>query len=97
MARFDNSSALAVVPVAEVKAGTYVRKIRICDACNGDGATDNGPCNKCETRGYNPLQHVYIRGEYCRSRKRFTLTDTDDINREITVKRDTRVLIGFTY
>lgn len=97
MARFDNNSALAVVPVSEVKPGTYVRKIKVCAACNGDGATDNGPCNKCETRGYTEQAKTYIRGEYCRSARKYSLTDDADMNREVWLKGTARVLVGFTY
>ena len=40
---------------------------------------------------------VYIRGAYDQSSKRYSLTDSDDISREIFVKKGTLLLIGFTY
>ena len=40
---------------------------------------------------------VYIRGSYDQATKRYSLTDSDDISREIFVKKGTSLLIGFTY
>ena len=40
---------------------------------------------------------VYIRGDYDRATKSYSLTDCDDMNREIFVKADKRVFVGFTY
>jgi hypothetical protein len=42
-------------------------------------------------------QKTYIRNGYDSSSKRYTLTDCDDINRFITVKKGTALFIGFTY
>jgi hypothetical protein len=42
-------------------------------------------------------QTVYIRGDYCPIAKAYSLTDTEDINREIFIKGDKPVFIGFTY
>lgn len=97
MARFDNSSALAVVPVSEVKAGTYVRRIKVCTACRGDGCTDTGLCSACDHQGYTVHAKTYIRGHFERSAKRYALDDTDDASREIFVTGKTRVQIGFDY
>ena len=40
---------------------------------------------------------VYIRGSYDQASKRYSLTDADDISREVFVKKGTALLIGFTY
>lgn len=40
---------------------------------------------------------VYIRGDYDRSTKTYSLIDTDDINREIFLKGSTKVFVGFNY
>ena len=40
---------------------------------------------------------VYIRGEYCRISKAYSCTDADDINREIFIKGDKLVFVGFEY
>jgi hypothetical protein len=42
-------------------------------------------------------QKTYIRDGYDSSSKRYTLTDCDDINRTITVKKGTSLFTGFTY
>ena len=46
----------------------------------------------------NPQAKItYKRGQYDRSTKRFALEDTTDISREVYVKRDTQLWVGFTY
>lgn len=40
---------------------------------------------------------VYKRGDFDRASKSYALADTDDMNREIFLKADTLVYIGFTY
>lgn len=40
---------------------------------------------------------VWVRGEYDRTMKAYSLTDTDDMNREMWLKPSTLVYIGFTY
>lgn len=40
---------------------------------------------------------VYIRGAYDRATKTYSLTDAQDMNREIFLKPGTIVYIGFTY
>ncbi len=40
---------------------------------------------------------VYKRGAYDASTKRYSLTDCEDMNREIFVKRGTVLFVGFTY
>jgi hypothetical protein len=40
---------------------------------------------------------VYIKGTYDRSTKTYECTDTDDINKQIYIKADKPVFIGFTY
>ena len=40
---------------------------------------------------------VYIRGEYDRATKRYSLVDVDDHCREVWVKKGTKLFIGFTY
>jgi len=40
---------------------------------------------------------VYIRGEYDPGTKRYSLVDTEDINREIFLKGETLVYVGFDY
>lgn len=40
---------------------------------------------------------VYIRGEYDRESKRFSCLCFDDMNREIFLKANTRVFVGFDF
>ena len=40
---------------------------------------------------------VYRKGDYIRSEKTFSCMDTDDISREILLKGDTMVYVGFDY
>lgn len=40
---------------------------------------------------------VYIRGEYCRESKAYELTDAEDMNRQIYVKKGAVLYVGFTY
>ena len=40
---------------------------------------------------------VYIKGDYDRSSKSYSLIDTEDICREIFLKASTPVVVGFTY
>jgi hypothetical protein len=40
---------------------------------------------------------VYIRGEYCKASKAYSCIDASDINKEILIKGDKLVFVGFTY
>lgn len=40
---------------------------------------------------------VYIKGSYDRATKSFECTDAEDINKQIYIKADKTVFIGFTY
>ncbi|MND53799.1 hypothetical protein D3C80_448460 [compost metagenome] len=40
---------------------------------------------------------VFIRGEYDKSSKRYSLVDTEDHCREIWVKKGAMLFVGFTY
>jgi hypothetical protein len=40
---------------------------------------------------------VYIKGAYDRASKSFECTDTEDMNKQIYIKADKPVFIGFTY
>ena len=40
---------------------------------------------------------VFSKGDYCRSSKKYSLGYTNDINRELLLKGDTIVYIGFMY
>jgi len=40
---------------------------------------------------------VYVRGEYDPGTKRYSLIDAEDINREIFLKGNTPVFVGFEY
>lgn len=40
---------------------------------------------------------TYVRGIYDAAAKRYSLSDTDDMNRVIYVKRGTLLHVGFTY
>jgi hypothetical protein len=42
-------------------------------------------------------QAVYIKGAYDRASKSFECIDASDINRQIYIKADKPVFIGFTY
>ena len=68
--------------------------------------------NTITTEGYMPVRDLpvgeyvkrkpdakatYTRGAYDRASKRYALADCDDVGREIWVKGDTLVFVGFTY
>ncbi len=40
---------------------------------------------------------VFVRGAYDRATKRISATDFDDINRELFIKPDALVVVGFTF
>lgn len=40
---------------------------------------------------------TYIRGDYCRENERYSLQDTEDMCREIFVKKGTLLHVGFTF
>ena len=40
---------------------------------------------------------VYIKGDYCRFNKKYSLIDADDMNHEIFVPSNKAVFIGFSY
>ena len=40
---------------------------------------------------------VFVKGAYDKSTKAFSLTDTEDISREVFLKSSTLVYVGFTY
>jgi hypothetical protein len=40
---------------------------------------------------------VYIKGAYNRSTKTYECTDTEDMSRQIYIKADKPVFVGFTY
>lgn len=40
---------------------------------------------------------VYIKGAYDRTTKSYECTDTEDMNRQVYIKADKPVFIGFTY
>lgn len=40
---------------------------------------------------------VYIRGDYCRVTKKYSLISFDDINREVLKRGDYVAFIGFTF
>lgn len=40
---------------------------------------------------------VFVRGAYDRSSKRISATDFDDISRELFIKPDALVVVGFTF
>ncbi len=40
---------------------------------------------------------TYVRGDFDRSSKRYSLTDFNDVNREVFVKKGTLLFVGFTY
>lgn len=40
---------------------------------------------------------TYTRGEYDASSKRYSLVDCDDANREVWVKKGTKLFVGFSY
>ena len=42
-------------------------------------------------------QKVFTRGTYCRETKRYSLVDSEDVSREVFVKKGTMVFVGFTY
>jgi hypothetical protein len=42
-------------------------------------------------------QAVYIKGAYDRATKSFECTDANDMNRQIYIKADKPVFVGFTY
>jgi hypothetical protein len=42
-------------------------------------------------------QVVFVRGDYDREIKRYACADTEDFNREVYIKGDALVWVGFTY
>lgn len=40
---------------------------------------------------------VLVRGEYDRTTKRYSLSYFDDVNREVFVKKGTKLFVGFSY
>ena len=92
-----HTNVVQLALVESIKRGEFVRKIKVCDKCNGDGATDRGPCDVCDTHGYTVYLKTYTRGDYDRATKRYSLIDTEDFCREVFVKKGTRLLVGFTY
>ena len=40
---------------------------------------------------------IFVKGAYDKSTKAFSLTDTEDMNREIFLKSSALVYVGFTY
>lgn len=40
---------------------------------------------------------TYVRGAYDATYRRYTLQNTEDMNREVFVKRGTQLAVGFTY
>lgn len=40
---------------------------------------------------------VWVRGDYCRSQKKFSLIAFDDANREMFVKPTTELFVGFDF
>lgn len=67
---------------------------------NGDTHTAStiGALPQGEYFKRKPESHkVYTRDEYDRTMKRYSCGDTDDISREIWLKKDTVVWIGFSY
>lgn len=95
--KFNNSSELAVVKIEDCVAGTFVRKVNICDTCHGVGAHDKGPCDDCDRLGYRAHDKTYARDAYDRVMKKYALTDVNDFCREVYTKAGTKVLVGFTY
>lgn len=85
------------LPVEALKKGEFVKRISVCKTCNGDGANDRGPCADCATKGYTVKDAVYMRGEYDRGSQRYSLTDFYNTNREVFVKRGTRLFVGFSF
>lgn len=79
----------------------YVRKLRTCEKCNGKGeyhvfGTENKTACDC-FNGYTMQGKTYIRGDYVRENKKYSLIDADDMNREVFISGDTRLMVGFTY
>jgi hypothetical protein len=92
-----NTIAHGTYRVEMLARGEYVHRIAICALCNGDGSHDKGLCAACGTKGFTAHDRVWIRGDYDRSSRRYSLTATDDMNREIFVKRGTLLEAGFTF
>lgn len=44
-----------------------------------------------------PQRTTWVRGAYDRSSKRYSLSDSEDMNRETFKKSGTKVFVGFTY
>lgn len=42
-------------------------------------------------------QTIYKKGAYDRSSKSYSCSDVDDMNREVFIKADKLVFVGFTY
>lgn len=77
-----------------------------CKACNKE--TEHYEFNEVENISYGEFvrrlnkdgtmqRKTYIRGKYDAGSKRYALMDCDDINREVFVKKGTKLAIEFTY
>lgn len=40
---------------------------------------------------------TYQRGSFDKSTKRYSLVDCDDVNREVFIKKGTKLFVGFSY
>lgn len=100
MNNHSNVEQLAVVE--SIKRGEFVRKVVECKNCDcgyvqTSAAMDIGLCHLCDGRGFIANNKTYQRGEYDPSAKRYSLVDCDDANREVFVKKGTKLFVGFSY
>ena len=99
-----------LVKIENTKIGEYVRKVRMCGTCRGEGmvqlngAMDIGACTTCSGKGYIATNKTYTRDEYMKSdlaygfKGGYGLTDVEDVNRPVApLKKGTLVLVGFSY
>jgi hypothetical protein len=92
-----NTCPLAVYTVAQLPRGEFVRRATKCKACNGTGAQPSGECVRCNGLKFEGGNTVFIRGEYDRESKTYSLASTEDACREVFVKKTAKLIAGFSY
>jgi hypothetical protein len=93
-----NTAPLGLYPLKSLPKGEYVRRVDLCEECNGG---DNAYCRFCGGKGYTKeYKTTWIKGEYCRGFGKhgtYELMDFDDINHCQYRSGSVLVLAGFTF
>jgi hypothetical protein len=97
--RCNNPIPLGLRRVEDIPIGEFVKKVTPCGCYGGRVLTDSksDPCKRCNGVGYFEQSKIYKRAHFAFNEKKYCLDDVDDISRQVTVKRGTLLLVGFTY